>query len=138
MSTPPLNPALSVSEYIAQFKGDVNLTHMWATGGPQEEVVVPETGQTYPTLAKLIYDSQQALAVALVHQGFAIRNYRFLNADTLHVKHNMGSTSFVETITGSGGERIYANVRVVDNTEFVVEFTEPVSGTVTVTFCLNT
>lgn len=134
----PLNPNLSIAEYIAQFKGNVNLTHLWATGGPHEEVVVAETGQTYPTLAKIIYDAQQELAASLVHQGFAIRNYNFSNADILHVKHNMGSTSFNETIRSSSGERIFANVKVVDSTEFVIEFTERVTGSVTVTFCLNT
>lgn len=129
---------LTVAEYIARFKGDTTLTHLWVTGGPQDMVVVPDTGESYPTLAKIIYDNQQALAQSLVQQSFAIRTYNFQDALTLSVKHDMGSTSFTEAIRGSGGERIYANVVVIDNSEFVVEFTEPTSGSITVTFCLNT
>lgn len=131
-----LSTELTLAQYIAQFRADVNLAHIFVQGGPQEEVVTE--GGTYPTIAKIVEDNKIALQESLVQQGFAIRNYNFQDTQILHVKHNMNSTKFVETITDVTGRRLHANTYPIDPTEFVVEFTEPESGSVTVVFCINT
>lgn len=50
------------------------------------------------------------------------------------VRHNKGTQSFTESLWDSGGRRLYAGVTVVDNNAFVVNFTSPESGRVSVTF----
>lgn len=129
-------PELTLEEYIARFKADGNLTHIFVQGGAHEEVVT-DNG-TYPTIAKMVADNQVALQESLLHIGFTVRTYAFQNALTLHVKHNMRSTKFTESITNVLGRKLYADVTPVDDSEFVVKFTEPESGSVTVVFCTNT
>lgn len=133
-SLPDEDPSLA--GYIARFKADVDLTHIFVNGGETEDVITE--GGNYPTIAKLVAQNKKALAASIQDSGFAIRNYTFENATTLHIKHNMSATRFLETITDVDGSRIYATIRTVDNSEFVVEFTELTSGSVSVVFCTNT
>jgi hypothetical protein len=129
-------PELTLEQYIAQFKADGNLTHIFVQGSAQEEVVT-ENG-TYPTIAKMVADNKVALVESLYHAGFAVRTYSFFDALELHVVHNMNSTRFTETIADTGGRRIFADVEPLSSSEFVVRFTEATSGSVTVVFCTNT
>lgn len=134
MPTPQVE--LTLSEYIAQFKADGDLAHIFVQGSAQQEVVT-ENG-TYPTIAKMVADNQAALQTAISDVGFANRTYAFSNALTVHVKHNMRSTKFTTSIFSAAGQLMYAEVEPVDDSEFVMKFTEIESGSVTVVFCTNT
>ena len=135
MHTPiPAEPTLA--EYISRFKVDSDLAHIFVQGNKYEEVVT--TSGTYPTIAKMVEDNRLKLQSSLLEMGFAARTYSFVGAVVLHVKHNMRSTRFTESIYDSTGGKLFAAVEVIDNSEFVVTFTEPQTGSVTVVFCTNT
>ena len=66
---------------------------------------------------------------------FAVRRFDFPEpALEWYVKHNMATYEFNETILDSRQERIYAHVRIIDENEFRIEFTEPMKGSVSVIF----
>ncbi len=82
-------------------------------------------------------DIKIADAVEYIQQPLIIRNFTFPQSQVWKVKHNLMTLNFVETITNGDGQRIYANIKVVDNTEFWIEFTSPEQGRVNVMFCMD-
>lgn len=66
-----------------------------------------------------------------------VRVYTFPTSLTWRIVHNAKTVDFVESVKNLELERIYANVKIVDENEFLVEFTEPESGTVSVVFHVN-
>lgn len=70
-------------------------------------------------------------------QGVVAQTFSFAQAMMWQVKHNLLTINFTETVTNSFGERIYAAITIIDNTEFIIEFTEPESGSVNVMFFVN-
>jgi hypothetical protein len=72
-----------------------------------------------------------------IEHDTALRTYTFTNAMPLRIKHNMNSVDFIESIRGVDNRRIFANIVVIDEMEFLVEFTEPESGKITVAFGVN-
>lgn len=68
-------------------------------------------------------------------QATYTRTYTFPESLTWTVLHpEFPSLTFMEKIMGTNGDRIYAPIRVFNENEFIVEFTEPESGTITVVF----
>jgi hypothetical protein len=53
------------------------------------------------------------------------------------VKHNLNTTNFQESIKDANGDKIYADVRIIDANEFWVFMTEESTGSVTVNFELT-
>ncbi len=50
------------------------------------------------------------------------------------VQHNQNSFDFIETIYDTNRKRIYANVEIIDENSFKVEFTQPQAGSVKAIF----
>jgi hypothetical protein len=63
-----------------------------------------------------------------------VKVYSFAPSLVWRVKHNAMTVNFVESLKNTNHERVYANVKIIDATEFWVEFTEPEAGTVSVVF----
>jgi len=53
------------------------------------------------------------------------------------VKHNMYTKNFLRNMLDVAGNEVFANITIVDNTEFLVEFTEAIAGSIDVVFILN-
>lgn len=91
----------------------------------------------------LIYVGETTLRVTNSHtttateENVIMRTYTFVDQMPLRIKHNMNTVDFMESIRGIDNRRIFANVVVIDEMEFEVEFTEPESGRITVIFGVN-
>jgi hypothetical protein len=48
----------------------------------------------------------------------------------------MNTVNFTESVKNNQGAKMYANISIVDGNEFLVELTEPESGSIVVTFDL--
>ena len=87
--------------------------------------------------SKTEVDILVADAVEGVISPIVVRNYNFPRSLQWRVKHNMMTVNIQPTIRNQAGDTIYANIRIVDNTEFLVEFTTAESGTLNVVYCLT-
>lgn len=68
-------------------------------------------------------------------QATYTRTYTFSSSLTWTVLHpEFPSLTFMEKIVGTNGDRIYAPIRIFNENELIVEFTEPESGTITIVF----
>ena len=64
----------------------------------------------------------------------AIETYDFALSLKWVVKHNKNTKKFIEKLTNSAGNRIYAQINIIDFNNFEVLLTEATAGTVTVIF----
>jgi hypothetical protein len=64
----------------------------------------------------------------------AIETYDFTLSTRWLVKHNKNTKKFIEKLTNSVGNRIYAQINIIDFNNFEVLLTEATAGTVTVIF----
>jgi len=153
---------MNLSDTVATFQTDVELVHEFVKG--DKTVIVHGSDGQYPSLAKIAADSlvviananedfaealdvnqaaliasQEALA-GLFHlaSGVVGKSYSFSSTKELHIKHHMGTRVFTKTIIGSDGAEVYASSRPIDETEFVVDFTDYEEGNIIVMFYLNT
>jgi hypothetical protein len=76
-------------------------------------------------------------AVAAVYSPMTAKRYTFSRSLQWRVKHNMMTENFDVVIRNQAGDQIYTNIRIVDNTEFLVEFTTAEAGTLNVAYYLN-
>jgi len=130
------DPNINLSDTIVTFVADCDLAHQFVNGGIND-VVLTENGPI-PTFANVIDKNRQAIAVALnVQQSISGWQWNFAPQLIWTVKHNLNTTVFVESLFDSGGNKLYANVKIIDDTEFVVEFTEAQAGFVNVMFYVN-
>ena len=128
---------LNLTEVITRFRDDCDLTHQFING-TQTDLINTENGPI-PSVSKIVFDAQAKFDDLLTHmRGVGIFTFSFESALVWRIKHTANTKNFVETVFSVDGQRIYGNVRVIDNTEFLVEFTEPESGKITVVFYLNT
>ena len=67
-------------------------------------------------------------------QNNNIKHFDFIESIEWVVQHNMNTRFFVERITDSQGQQIFAKVTVIDNNSFVIKLTEAISGSVDVMF----
>jgi len=81
----------------------------------------------------MIADVVAGLTVPFVAKSFSFPGV----ALAWQVKHNMYTTNFIRNILDVAGNEVYANITIVDNTEFLVEFTEAIAGSIDVVFILN-
>ena len=125
-------PHLSFADLILRFKTDAGLAHDFVRGDATVDVV-GEDG-TYPSLAKLVANIQTVIADHS-NLGFIAKTYTFTQALNWNVKHpDIVSSNFAETITNSSGVIVYAPKRIISNTEFTIDFTEPESGILNVIY----
>ena len=67
-----------------------------------------------------------------------MKSYSFWEESTRWVvNHGMNTRSFTESIRNDLGQKLNANIRIIDANKFWVEFTEPETGTISVTFDLS-
>lgn len=134
---------------LVNAKYKLNLTRDDYLDGPlpDSSQANPETGSSFVLKANprsLIFIGQVSLSVTnnettpTLEQNCVMRTYIFQDAMPLHIKHNMNSVDFIESIRGVDNRRIYANVVVINEMEILVEFTEPESGRITIAFGINT
>ena len=94
------------------------------------------------TLAALLTDTVKVVDNVVINsphlmRGVIAQSFSFESALVWHVKHNLSSVSFTETVTDSFGERIYAALTIIDSSEFIINFTDPEAGSVNVMFFVN-
>jgi hypothetical protein len=63
-----------------------------------------------------------------------IETYDFNLSTLWRVSHNKNTKKFIEKLTNSQGNRIYAQINIIDSNTFDVLLTEATAGTVTVIF----
>jgi len=155
---------MNLSDTVATFQADCELVHEFAKG--DKTVIVHGTAGSYPSLAKIAADSQVAISgistiigeyeeqldvsqaaltasnealAGLFHlaSGIVGKTFHFESTMELRIKHNMNTKVFTESIVNLAGDKVYAPCRPIDNTEFVVEFTDPEAGMISVLFYLN-
>lgn len=128
---------LNLTEVITRFRDDCDLTHQFINGN-NTTLINTENGPI-PSISKIAYDAQAKFEDMLIHmQGVGIFTFSFESALVWRIRHTANTKNFVETIISVDGQRVYGNIQIIDNTEFLVEFTEPESGKITVVFYLNT
>ena len=66
--------------------------------------------------------------------GLVSKTYNFESTLQLTIPHNLGTKDYTFSIVNSDGQRVYAPDRAIDDNTFVVDFTEPESGTISVIF----
>jgi hypothetical protein len=76
-------------------------------------------------------------AIEIANPPIILKSYNFSQSLRWRVKHNMFTMKFVKTIWNADGEEIFANISLVDENEFFIEFTSPEAGRVDVLFYLN-
>lgn len=125
-------PHLSFADLILRFKTDAGLAHDFVRGDATVDVI-GEDG-TYPSLAKLVSNIQTVIA-GQSNLGFIAKTYTFSQALYWRVLHpDIISSNSTELITNSAGINVFAPKRVISNTEFIIDFTEPESGTLNVIY----
>lgn len=122
---------------IAQFEIDIDLSHQIVHGGAT--TVVQTEGGPVPSFAKLLSDIGASYTIQwqqTLHsmQGTVAKSYQFQRSLIWHVTHNLDCVEFNEVIRSSTGQRLYAHVEVISPMEFMVEFTEPEEGNISVVF----
>ncbi len=125
-------PHLSFADLILRFKTDAGLAHDFVRGDATVDVV-GEDG-TYPSLAKLIANIQTHVDEQS-NTGYIIKTYTFTQALYWRVVHPEAvTTNFTETIINTAGVNVLAPKRIISDTEFIIDFTEPESGTLNVIY----
>lgn len=128
---------LNLTQVITRFRDDCDLTHQFING-TSTSLIDTENGPI-PSINKIATDAIAKFEDLLSQmKGVCIHTFSFDSAIIWSIKHTANTNNFVETIINVNGQRVYGNVRIIDNTEFLVEFTEPESGKITVMFYLNT
>lgn len=123
----------ALDDKIIRFKNDVEIAHQIIHG--DETTVVSTEGGPVDSFAKVIAENRLKLNEALTTAGGVIaRRYDFTPALIIHVQHDLATTNFYETIRDVNGNRLHANVKILDLNSFQIEFTEPEEGHVLVTF----
>jgi hypothetical protein len=69
--------------------------------------------------------------------SLAARFYRFTTpSDTWVITHNLGTYNFSISLMDSDNRQMFAGVKAVSENQIIIYFTEPISGTASVTFYL--
>ena len=94
------------------------------------------------TIAAMMGDSSKIIDRLIgdyIHPmlGVVSKVFSFTSQTLWRVKHDLNTINFSEAITNNSGQRIYAAVTIIDNNEFLIEFTEPEAGSVSVMFFVN-
>lgn len=80
--------------------------------------------------SKAVYDELEN-----IRNNFRYFIYEFEIPDTdWLVIHNKNTINFQESVIDSNGNKIYANVHIIDTNSFNIHFTQPASGFVPVRF----
>jgi hypothetical protein len=138
ISSPPTSNATGSnnSEVNIELNGDI------LGYGPPSEVLtsIAPTGVLAGTYSSVrVNDKGQVVEGFKTDIGMqlAIKSFYFVSpAMRWRVTHNMNTVNFTESIKNNQGAKMYANISIVDGNEFLVELTEPESGSIVVTFDL--
>lgn len=94
--------------------------------------------KTVVNLAELAKETRAKLnETQYFMRKFGVRVYSFPASLTWRIVHNASTVDFVESIKNLSHDKLYANVKIVDDNSFFIEFTEPEAGTVSVVFHTN-
>jgi hypothetical protein len=78
-----------------------------------------------------------AIEAAQQHQTIVMKTYYFPKSTVWRVKHNLFTLAFTHSILNDDGTPVYANINLVDSTEFLVEFTSAEGGSLHVVYNLS-
>lgn len=94
------------------------------------------SGITYDKINTLISQAAHTAVQEVLGatQGLVSKTYTFESTLQLTIPHNLGTKDYTFSIVNSEGQRVYAPDSAIDDNTFVVNFTEPESGTISVIF----
>lgn len=122
-----------LDDRILRFKKDVEIAHEIIHG--DENTSVTTEGGPVDSFAKVLARVRTQVSDALqAAGGIVMRKYDFASALKVHVQHDLNTRDFEEKIRDVEGNRIFANVKILDDNAFEIEFTSPEEGHVTVVF----
>ncbi len=122
---------------IQRFQQDVEIAHQIIHGDVNTEVQT-ENGLV-ASFAKRLADTnnqyiQQWETTLHSMQGVVAKTFWFPRAMVWHVVHNLNCVDFQESIRNVQGQKVIAHVNILNEKEFLVEFTEPEEGRISVVF----
>lgn len=129
---------------IKSFETDIDLTHQIVHG--DENVVVQTEGGSVPSIARLLHLQEQSitqrweellLTMNVSNNTPIPKKYSFAASMSWVVTHNQDCVDFHESIVNAAGQRLHAEVRVINPNKIEVIFTEPEEGNILLLFFKN-
>jgi len=120
----------NLAQYIDRFIADAELAHDFVKGDENLDVIGSEG--SYPSLAKLVKESREAIQIAAADlQGLKIRRYEFGPGTSIVINHGCHTKAFALKIVNSQGQEclgVPTDPITLDSIELT--FTEPESGVI--------
>jgi len=122
---------------IRQFETDVQIGHEIIHGDVNTEVMT-ENGPVPSFARRLALTNAEYVQrwESTLHsmQGVVAKTFWFPSSMVWHVVHNLDCLHFHESIRNKAGRKVFAHVELINEKEFLVEFTEPEEGFLNVIF----
>ena len=103
-----------------------------------DELIEEYREQLDVSQSAIIAANEELAGLFHLASGIVGKTYHFASTKELRIKHDMRTRVFTTTIIGADGSLVWAAADPINEMEFVVNFTDYESGTISVIFHLNT